>query len=431
MRHINDRLGWAGLCVVAAIGCGGSNAGGMANTTAAPSGATTAAAPASPAMTTTSAASAGSKASAPAISTTPAKASGAAPSSTTNSSGAAGAPASTGTVSPTMPPAAMVSASAAGAGGAPAAMSGSAGAGTTAPKAPSGTSTLFYLDNTGGRVLRANADGTKASTIVPMGGSGPDGVAVDVTGGHVFWTNMGLPDANDGTVMRADLDGKNVMTIVKSGGTYTPKQLKLEPQRGKLYWSDREGMKVQRANLDGSQLETLIVTGMSGTDDASHWCVGIALDVAAGKIYWSQKGGDNAGPGVGSIRRANIELPAGADPAKRTDIEVLFDKLPEPIDLDIDTEHHLLYWTDRGDNTVSRAPLDPPAGAQPAARKDREILVMGSGELIGISLDLGRGKMYYTSLAGVVAEADLEGKNVKNLLMGQGFNTGIAQVDLP
>jgi hypothetical protein len=280
-------------------------------------------------------------------------------------------------------------------------------------------------------VLRVNADGTKAGTIVSMAGSGPDGVAVDVAGGHVFWTNMGLPNANDGTVMRADLDGKNVMTIVKSGDTYTPKQLKLEPQSGKLYWSDREGMKVQRANLDGSMLETLIVTGTSDADrnDATHWCVGIALDVAAGKIYWSQKGGDNAG--LGSIRRANLELPAGADPANRTDIEVLFDELPEPIDLDIDTQHHLLYWTDRGDNTVSRAPLDPPAGADPAARSDREILVKGIGEAIGISLDLGRGKMYYTSLSGVVASADLDGKNAKDLLTGQGIDTGIAQVDLP
>jgi hypothetical protein len=178
-------------------------------------------------------------------------------------------------------------------------------------------------------------------------------------------------------------------------------------------------------------LETLIVTGTSDADrnDARHWCVGIALDVAAGKIYWSQKGGDNAG--LGSIRRANIELPAGADPAKRTDIEVLFDKLPEPIDLDIDPQHHLLYWTDRGDNTVSRAPLDPPAGADPAARTDREILVKGIGEAIGISLDLGRGKMYYTSLAGVIAGADLDGKDAKNLLTGQGIDTGIAQVDLP
>lgn len=431
MRHLIDRLGWAGLCVVAAIGCGGSNDGGMANTTAAPSGATSATTPTSPAMTTTSAGSAGTKASTPPMaSTSPAKASGAAPAST-SSSGAAGAPSSTGTVAPTTPPATMGSASAAGASGAPAAMSGSAGAGATAPKAPSGTSTLFYLDNTGGRVLRANADGTKASTIVPMGGSGPDGVAVDVAGGHVFWTNMGLPDANDGTVMRADLDGKNVMTIVKSGGTYTPKQLKLESRSGKLYWSDREGMKVQRANLDGSMLETLVVTGTAGTDDSSHWCVGMALDVAGGKIYWTQKGGESAGPNHGSIRRANIEPPAGADPAKRTDVEVLFDKLPEPIDLDIDVEHRLLYWTDRTDNTVSRAPLDLPAGADPAARKDREILVMGSGTLIGISLDLGRGKMYYTSLSGVVAEADLDGKNGKNLLMGQGFNTGIAQVDLP
>jgi hypothetical protein len=39
----------------------------------------------------------------------------------------------------------------------------------------------------------------------------------------------------------------------------------------------------------------------------------------------------------------------------------LFDSLPEPIDLDLDFNRRMLYWTDRGDpprgNTVNRAPM--------------------------------------------------------------------------
>jgi len=46
-----------------------------------------------------------------------------------------------------------------------------------------------------------------------------------------------------------------------AGGTFTPKQLKLDRKNGKLYWSDREGMRVMRSNLDGSRIETLIETG--------------------------------------------------------------------------------------------------------------------------------------------------------------------------
>jgi hypothetical protein len=156
--------------------------------------------------------------------------------------------------------------------------------------------------------------------------------------------------------------------------------------------------------------------------------VGVAVDVAGGKLYWTQKGGDNSGQG--SLRRANLELPAGADPAMRSDIEVLFSKLPEPIDLALDVEHRYVYWTDRGDNTVSRAPLDVPAGADPAKRSDREILVKGLGEAIGISIDVGRGKLYYTSLAGVVGVAGLDGSGAKDLLSGQGTLTGIVHGDL-
>ena len=56
----------------------------------------------------------------------------------------------------------------------------------------------------------------------------PDGVAVDVEAGHIYWTNMGKPPVNDGSIERVDLDGGNRTTIVPSGGTYTPKQLHLD-----------------------------------------------------------------------------------------------------------------------------------------------------------------------------------------------------------
>ena len=56
--------------------------------------------------------------------------------------------------------------------------------------------------------------------------------------------------------LRSDLNSKNMITIVPFGGTFTPK-LQLEKRSGKLYWSDREGMRVMRANQAGSEIETL------------------------------------------------------------------------------------------------------------------------------------------------------------------------------
>src|SRR5215469_3770269 len=121
---------------------------------------------------------------------------------------------------------------------------------------------LFFLDLGGGRVLSANPDGSDLKTIINEGRKLPDGLALDVAAGHMYWTNMGNPKKDDGSILRSDLDGKNMVAIIPPGGTFTPKQLQLDKKNGKLYWCDREGMRVMRANSDGSQIETLV--------DASH-----------------------------------------------------------------------------------------------------------------------------------------------------------------
>ena len=290
---------------------------------------------------------------------------------------------------------------------------------------------LFFLDLGAGRVVCANPDGSDLKTIVSEGRKLPDGIVVDATAGHIYWTNMGNPSANDGSIDRADLDGANVTTIVPPGGTWTPKQLQLDAKNRKLYWSDREGMRVMRSNLDGTQIETLVETGHGDADrrDARNWCVGIALDVDGGKMYWTQKGGDNAGQG--RIFRANLEIPKGQSAANRKDIEVLYDDLPEPIDLDLDLSNRMMYWTDRGDpprgNTVNRAPMD----AAPGQRKDPEIVFNHLMEAIGLALDLKNERMFLTDLAGSVYSANLDGSNQKNLLIAQGNLTGIAYAELP
>ena len=87
---------------------------------------------------------------------------------------------------------------------------------------------LIYLDIRAGRVLSASPDGSDVKVLVTGRTGIPDGVAVDVTRGHIFWTVMGAPNADDGLIDRSDLDGQHVTRIVPAGGTFTPKQLKLE-----------------------------------------------------------------------------------------------------------------------------------------------------------------------------------------------------------
>lgn len=289
------------------------------------------------------------------------------------------------------------------------------------------TDRLFVLELNAGLIHTMNTDGTGKKTIVADCRL-PDGIAVDAGAGHIYWTNMGVPSADDGSIERADIDGSNRKIIVPQGVTHTPKQIHIDKERGKLYWCDREGMRVMRCNIDGSQAETLVETGRGEVDrrDQSRWCVGITIDPKRQQIYWTQKGPDNAGSG--RICRANIEIPHGHSPANRSDLEVLFDHLPEPIDLELDLKSRILYWTDRGNpprgNTVNRAPID----LNPTP--DPEIVLADLMEGIGLALDVTRDRMFVTDFAGSIYSAHLDGSGKKNLLFAQGNLTGIAYANI-
>jgi hypothetical protein len=301
---------------------------------------------------------------------------------------------------------------------------------TPTPKGTAGR--IFFLSASSGQVFSANPDGSDLKVIVSEGRRIPDGIVVDTEAGYLYWTNMGNPNANDGSIERADLDGKNPTHIVSNGGTFTPKQLQLDRKNRKLYWSDREGMRIMRAYLDGSKIETLVDTSEGDArpgKDSKKWCVGIALDVERGKVYWTQKGPEKAGQG--RLFRANLEIPEGQTPANRQDIELLYNNLPEPIDLDLDLGNRTMYWTDRGDpprgNTVNRAPMD----ATNANRPEPEIIFNHLMEGIGLALDLENGRMFVTDLAGSVYTANLDGSNKKPIVFAQGNLTGIAYAEIP
>ncbi|HEX3378317.1 MAG TPA: hypothetical protein VHU21_00755 [Paraburkholderia sp.] len=250
----------------------------------------------------------------------------------------------------------------------------------------------------------------------------PDGIKVDAESQVVYWTNMGsgihlidgdpVPGAvppNDGTIESAKLDGSEHRVLVPSGAAGTPKELALDKEGGYLYWCDREGMRVMRARMDGSEVTELVRTGNfpEHTGDATRHCVGIALDKPNGHIYWTQKGPPDAGEG--RIFRASIDLPAGAEPDARPDLECLLDGLPEPIDLDIDHRDGVLYWTDRGDdthdgNTLNRAKITTSGLA------DHEVLARELKEGIGVSLDRRGRRAFVTDLGGDVRELDIDTK---------------------
>lgn len=234
---------------------------------------------------------------------------------------------------------------------------------------------------------------------------------------------MGNPTSNNGYISRLNLDGENHEVIVPQGVTFTPKQLQVVPEHGKIYWCDREGMRVFRCNLDGSDVEVLVTTGETDQNrkDPRNWCVGIAVDPDRRRMYWTQKGPSKGNQG--RLFTSSLEISPGETSGTRSDIKLLLYRLPEPIDLDLDFEENVLYLTDRADppfgNSISRVELDP------KKKLEKKILVRRLHEAIGLSLDLENRKMYFTDLLGALYKSDMDTSNEKVLFSDLGDLTGV------
>ncbi len=202
----------------------------------------------------------------------------------------------------------------------------------------------------------------------------------------MYWVDMGQ-------IRRADLDGSNVEDLVTTGLLET-EGIDLDVAAGKMYWTDQGTDKVQRANLDGTVVEDL-VDGLGAGKK-----VAIALDIAGGKMYYTDAG-------VKEILRANLD---GAN------IEALVSGLSEPRGIALDVAAGKMYWTDEGNELIQRANLDG---------SNIENLVTG-GKPRRVELDLVAGKIYWPDGgAGKIQRANLDGTVVEDLVTGLGETHGI------
>lgn len=293
--------------------------------------------------------------------------------------------------------------------------------------------TLYLLQTRPeGKIIALDPDTGSHRVILDGMDCHPDGIAVDVEQQVIYWTNMGVvKEAHtleffqaDGSVERIGLDGTGRTSLVGLGLMVTGKQLFHDRTHRHLYWCDREGMRVMRSDEDGGNVTVLVQTGLFPRDahDYTRHCVGIAVDLRHGVLYWTQKGPSKGGQG--RILRVGLALPEGQTASNRTDIEVMIDGLPEPIDLEIDHDRGVMYWTDRGDkarqgNTLNRATIGP-NGFQA-----HEVLATGLDEGIALACDFARDEIFITDLGGNVHRYDLTRGGALSTVATFGALTGI------
>ncbi|MEW6747031.1 MAG: DUF4382 domain-containing protein [Planctomycetota bacterium] len=163
----------------------------------------------------------------------------------------------------------------------------------------------------------------------------------------IYWTNWQLFPPRE---------LKRAFPLEQLGGTGFPSGIALDLAGGKMYWTERESSNsIKRANLDGSNVETVVTCDRP---------LRLALDLDAGKVYWTEWN-------LGLICRANLD---------GTGVENLVSGLsmPNGIALAVNLPTPKIYWTDSEAHKVQRADLDG---------SNVEDLVTGLGYPEGIAYD--------------------------------------------
>lgn len=154
---------------------------------------------------------------------------------------------------------------------------------------------MYWADSGAGKIQRSDLDGSNIEDLV-TGLSSPYGIALDLDAGQMYWTNVGQPGEPDGTIQRANLDGSNVANIITSG-LVSPHGIALDTPSFKMYWADSEASKIQRASINGFFIDDLV-----GEEPSFFFPLQVALDLGARKMYWTAFIFED-----GVIERANLD----------------------------------------------------------------------------------------------------------------------------
>lgn len=242
---------------------------------------------------------------------------------------------------------------------------------------------LYWTEWKSEKIYRSDPDGTNIEEVFTTGSKRILGIDVDADRQKIYWTNLNFPPK----IQRANLDGTDVEVLITT--ELSPRGIALDTSNQKIYWTNPEASKIQRSNFDGTNIEDIPIDGLCAP-------YGLDLDTDGGKIYWTD--------GCTGIHRSNLD---------GTDVEMLVAKeVAYPNDVAVDVNNGKIYWPNYKAHKIQRANLD---GA------NVEDLIELPKIPKGIALDVKRGKIYLTEThfntgAGIILRLNLDGTEPQTVL---------------
>ena len=191
---------------------------------------------------------------------------------------------------------------------------------------------VYWTEKTGergGTINSANLNGSDVTELASIFAT-PMGIAVDVTNSKLYWTNSA------GRIQSANLDGSRITNVLQN----LPSPMDIALAGVNAYWTQYDATagtgKVGIVNPTATQRGELYIS--TGSD------VPGSLVIAGGKVYWTETTGESGG----TINSANLN---------GTGATQLASILAVPVGIAVDTARSKLYWTNsRG--RVQSANLD-------------------------------------------------------------------------
>ncbi|HYD49171.1 MAG TPA: hypothetical protein VEB21_12520 [Terriglobales bacterium] len=272
---------------------------------------------------------------------------------------------------------------------------------TTFPSVLLGQAKMYWSDITLDQIRRANLDGSNIETVIDVDLRQARGIAIDYNGGKFYWADNGGAGA-DKSIKRASLDplNQNVETIVTvaSAGLVNPRNVALDLTNGKIYWADEGQPKIQRANLDGSNVEDIL--------DADDLGDPRGMFVLGTRLFWADRE-------RGTISSSDLD---------GRNVTVLIDRtdgILSPNAMDVDVSAARMYWTDATLAVIRSADLN--------GNDIRDVVTTGLNDPLGLALDPTGQKLYWTDHGTNpehIQRCNLDGSNRETLI-----NTGLEEID--